>query len=287
MPSARAAWSDPARTSRPDFIEQRRASNFLGNLLWQLNDVWPAVSWGTLEYGTTSGSTRGQLPGGRWKPAHYALRRVLFADTLLACGGDGRCYVRHDGALRGLNATVTLSVLHTVTGTTTAVVAAAPVALPPGAAGTAWDGLCFTGQGAGGACAPLTPWLGSQGCAADGSDCIVIGQVDDASTGAVVASNWLALSAPGALAAALPRALVTATTAPSPNADGSINVTMSTTASALYVTLTAGVPGRFSDNAFCIWGGPRDLALTFVPWGPPDVAGLASTLRVEHVRAYL
>lgn len=282
------AWSRPPAPSLPaDFIEQRRAGNFLGNLLWQLNDVWPAVSWGTLEYGTASSSTRGQITGGRWKPAHYALRGGLFADSLVACGGDGRCYVRHDGATRGLNATVTLEVVHAVTGSATTVASAVPVALPSGAAGTAWDGLCFTGPAAGGACAPLGPWLSSQRCAADGSDCIVTGQISDAATGAVIASNWLALTTPGALAAALPRAAVTAAAAAAPNADGSINVTVTTTASALYVTLTASVPGRFSDNAFCIWGGPRALAVTFVPWGPPDVAGLASTLRVEHVRAYL
>ena len=47
-------------------IERHRASNgkYAGSLYWQLNDVWPAVSWSTVDY------------DGRFKLAHYAVRHA-------------------------------------------------------------------------------------------------------------------------------------------------------------------------------------------------------------------
>ena len=55
-------------------IERHRFSRgrTAGSLYWQLDDVWPAVSWSTVDF------------DGRWKLAHYAVqhanapRRVLF-----------------------------------------------------------------------------------------------------------------------------------------------------------------------------------------------------------------
>ena len=54
---------------------------------------------------------------------------------------------------------------------------------------------------------------------------------------------------------------------------------------ALYVTLTTRAHGRFSDNAFAMPPGARQL--TFVPLGTPDPKGLAASLRVEHLQPYL
>jgi beta-mannosidase len=36
----------------------------MGSLYWQLNDVWPVVSWATVDY------------YGEWKAAHYKIRHV-------------------------------------------------------------------------------------------------------------------------------------------------------------------------------------------------------------------
>ncbi len=43
----------------------------MGTLYWQLNDVWPAISWSSLEY------------GGRWKALHYFARR-FYAPVLVS-----------------------------------------------------------------------------------------------------------------------------------------------------------------------------------------------------------
>ena len=51
------------------------------------------------------------------------------------------------------------------------------------------------------------------------------------------------------------------------------------------MTLTTRAHGRFSDNAFAMPPGERQL--TFVPLGTPDPKGLAASLRVEHLQPYL
>ena len=83
----------------------------------------------------------------------------------------------------------------------------------------------------------------------------------------------------------LPAATVSATVAPRANADGTVDVELHASAAALYVTLTTLAHGRFSDNAFAMAKG--QATVQFLPIGPPDVALLERTLRVEHLQANL
>eukprot|EP00934_Nitzschia_sp_Nitz4_P001125 Nitzschia sp. Nitz4//scaffold123_size70294//55400//58169//NITZ4_005933-RA/size70294-augustus-gene-0.65-mRNA-1//-1//CDS//3329534500//1125//frame0 len=71
-------------------IEERRATNSYGILVWQLNENWPTGGWGCVEYDS-------KLNGGRWKPLMYLLESSLFRDVFAACGVDNKCYVRNDG----------------------------------------------------------------------------------------------------------------------------------------------------------------------------------------------
>lgn len=59
-----------AITTAVDYWRSRRPVS-MGALYWQLNDLWPVVSWSSIEY------------GGRWKLLHYAARR-FFAPRRLA-----------------------------------------------------------------------------------------------------------------------------------------------------------------------------------------------------------
>jgi beta-mannosidase len=239
-----------------------------------------------LEYGT-AGFTPGQVLGGRWKPSHYILRRALLRDDAVACGGDGRCYVRHDSHMRALNATATFQLVHTRTGAGAGVpIASFPISLPAGIARIAW--VCLTGGEPLSGCNPLGPWLSANGCASDGTDCVVEAAVADGGGGgggaAPLVTNTFLMAPPGSLA--VPAGVTAAfALAPLPNPDGSVNVTVTTSGSALFVTLTTLAAGRFSDNAFHVWG-QGGVVVAFVPWGGLDYGLLATTLRVEHARSY-
>lgn len=54
-------------------LERHRTSNnrIAGSLYWSLNDVWPAVSWSTIDH------------SGRWKLGHYAARRANAPQTVI------------------------------------------------------------------------------------------------------------------------------------------------------------------------------------------------------------
>ena len=84
----------------------------------------------------------------------------------------------------------------------------------------------------------------------------------------------------------LPHANVTFTVADAPSArDGTVPITVTSDAFALYVTLTTLAQGHFSDNAFVMQPGTQQLS--FVPVAGFQLAELASVLRVEHAAAYM
>ena len=76
--------------------EFRRGERTSGALIWQLNDVWQASSWGSLDY------------GGRWRALHHSLQAV-FAPTLVSLWvgpeGEGEDAVRVHGSQHGAMAT--------------------------------------------------------------------------------------------------------------------------------------------------------------------------------------
>lgn len=161
-----------------------------------------------------------------------------------------------------------------------------PLALPRGANAFAWACVDGSALSPAGACLG-TNWpaaLTAAGCAANGTDCYALSRVT-AADGSIASENPQLLVVPGLLA--FPAAAVTAAVAGAPNADGSVNVTLASTATALYVTLTTAAAGRFSPNVFMM-PGAGGSTVRFVPFGatPADLPLLAETLRVDHVAAY-
>jgi hypothetical protein len=87
----------------------------------------------------------------------------------------------------------------------------------------------------------------------------------------------------------LPNATVTAVVGRQ-TAPNRVDILLTGSATALYVVLTCGVSGRFSDNALMLERG-KPRTVEFVGWaaelGAHDVALLRSSLRVEHLAQHV
>lgn len=197
--------------------------------------------------------------------------------------------------------------------------------------------FCLGGGNWSTACEPLASVLARFGCSAAGDDCVLLLEVGGAAGAPPAASSWELLATPGVLAPNLPPATLQAVVASAPNADLSVNVTGEAAEAAsgglwgqggggagqrligepppppspppravtsagglaaLFVTLTTGAQGRFSDNAVIIRGGApsaSSVTLRFIGFpvaadgsgAPVDVGLLERTLRVEHLAQYV
>ncbi len=223
--------------------------------------------------------------GGRWKPLHYMLARSIFADVQATCGAGGVCYVRSDRPTP-FAGTLTVTAVTLATGATRVVYSAPALALPAGPGAALWFNV---DAGINGnttvlvadvyeAPAQVPAWRAAATYASP------LAALGGGAAPALVSSNLVLLAPPAALAA--PAAAVAFTVADAVNADGTVDITLTTDAPALFVTLTALAQGRFSDNAFLLLpGAPR--VVTYIPFvAPTDYATLATTLRVEHAASY-
>ena len=252
-------------------MDSRRAGNQLGHIIWQLNEVWPTGGWGSLEYGTV-GFTAGQVVGGRWKPLHYWLKAAIFADVYATCGYVGRghnnatCYVSNNRAGLPFQGTVTLRTIELAGDGTAIVLTQQPVTIAPGPGAMAW-------------------FQPPNSSLPNGTTTALTATVTDAS-GAIVSEHMIQLTAPVNLQA--PRANVTATVAGAANPDGTIDITVTASRVALFVTLTSLAQGRFSDNCFLLPATSRTIQ--FIPFrsgaATADLAALKASLRVEDHSLY-
>jgi hypothetical protein len=118
--------------------------------------------------------------------------------------------------------------------------------------------------------------------AVDGTTTLIHAVVKDTS-GAVVNNNYIPFTEPKNMK--LPKAGVKFTVASSANADGSVDITVTTDKVALYVTFTTLAQGRFSDNAFVMLPGTQKIQ--FLPIKGFEMADLTGSLRVEHAAVYM
>lgn len=121
---------------------------------------------------------------------------------------------------------------------------------------------------------------------ADGSTSMLQVTVTD-SSGTIVSDNPVGFAFPGnmTLPKANVHATVTTTEIEEPGSLAPVDVTVTTDAFALYVTLTTLAQGRFEDNAFVMRPGSRTLK--FFPFAGFELSELKATLRVEHTASYM
>jgi len=271
-------------------IEVRRSQNLFGILIWQLGEIWPTGGWGTLEYSSV-GFTKGQILGGRWKAAHYNLKTHLFKNTVLICGNQAACVLKHDDPVRPFKGTWVTNFIR-ITDSAVIPVAQGIMSFDRGAGQGMWfcaDGTPLQAQ----SCSSFTALLVGHGCAADGSDCVLESVVTDALTGADADRHITQLTTPGQMKLDLD-VNVNASCAASRNADNSVDVFIFNDGgkgqgAALYVSLTTLEAGVFEENFFLLRGGVSKV-VRFLPLAvgsPPNPASLAASLRVDHIEKYL
>lgn len=244
-------------------IESRRAQNTFGIVTWQLNEIWPTGGWGSLEYGTV-GHTPGQVLGGRWRPLHHFMRESIYADVLATCGVGGVCYIRNDG-VKPFEGTVEI-LAHGLSGKAagkSTVVLQRNVSLPGGPG--------------------VTQWFQADAWSAylDGS--FVFTSTVRCTQGTLASNHVILPSAPSELQI---DATEIAFEIGSESEDGSVPVTITASAPALFVTLTTAAHGRFSRNAFFMPTANEAVMVEFIPFeeaGPLDMDLLRRTLRVEDL----
>ena len=233
---------------------------------------------------TDSQAAVGSVLGGRWKPLQHWYKKTIFADVMATCGtaggpdanetqalGDGQdnvyaggasCYVKNDSPMP-FKGSVEVFSIALATGKSTSMKKLA-VNMPAGAG--------------------VVEWFNVPGAITGTSEVLRVVVTDSA--GAVTCDNPVPFATPQDLK--LPKAEVKFTVGESTDASQAlapVEVTVTTNAVALYVTLTTLAQGRFEDNAFLMQPGSR--VLKFFPFEGFELSELKSTLRVEHVATYM
>ena len=67
------------KTATEMFRRSRGANHCMGAMYWQLNDLWQAPTWSSIEYMSAAGMSK----GGKWKMSHYFVRNA-YAQVLLS-----------------------------------------------------------------------------------------------------------------------------------------------------------------------------------------------------------
>lgn len=118
------------------------------------------------------------------------------------------------------------------------------------------------------------------GCAVDGANCVLDIRVNR-SSGEVASWSTVPFTAPKDMTLPASSVSITVMDKPPPRAE-TVEIVLTTTATALYVVLTTQAAGRFSDNVLLLEAGePRSLR--FLAWGELDYDLFKSSVRVEHL----
>ncbi|KAM6912817.1 beta-mannosidase [Xenentodon cancila] len=240
------------RRSRSEIIEGKGFT--MGALYWQLNDIWQAPSWSSIEF------------GGKWKMLHYFAQSFFAAVLPVGFEDDGTFFIyavsdlTRDLKLRAVVTVYSWSDLHSVCTLTSD-----PLLVPAGSAVTVFkQSIAALLAGCGG-CTRLT--------------CLLTFHLEDISGVQQGSSSYHFLCSPKD-ARGIQRPNITAKV----REHGSgFAVTLRSSSVAAFVWLDVGnVPGRFSSNGFLMVS--RNKTVTFDAWRPTSVAELSRSLTITSLR---
>jgi len=209
---------------------------------------------------------------------------------VLICGASAACVLKHDDPINTFTGTWNTK-LWRITDSKVMPLGKGSITLERGAGQGHW--VCADGQQPASHCNSYKKMLGANGCASDGSDCVMEITVTD-SMGRFVDQHIMQLTPPGKMKIPLD-VKVTAKVAGHCNDDQTIDVTVINDGgkqgygTALYVSLITLEGGIFESNGFFLPGGTSKV-IRFLPLAVgklPEPSQLAASLRVDHVAIYL
>jgi len=237
--------------------EDGRGMN-MGALYWQLNDVWQAPSWSSQEM------------DGRWKPLHYAIKHIFQTVTVSPYERDGRFIINIINDK--INQNLTDLVLHVTLWSW-------------GASGGSLNSTSVTSQGMTSVAVwsvDAAAYLSAAGV--QRSDAFAIVSLRDVPSGTELARNVHLFSPPRDTKTYQDPELKVANVVQVQGAADTgaykavFEITLSSVAPAAFVWLDTSHAGRYSDNAFVMEPGARQV--TFYAWETVTTEQLRSSLNV-------
>ncbi|XP_071765684.2 beta-mannosidase [Centroberyx gerrardi] len=239
------------RRSRSEIIEGK--GHTMGALYWQLNDVWQAPSWSSIEF------------GGKWKMLHY-FAQDFFAPVLpVGFEDDGSLLIYAvsdltvDLKLRAAVSVYTWSEVDPVCS-----LKSEPVPVPAGSAAAVFKQPVAALLAGCGGCTRLT--------------CLLTFHLEDGSGQRGPRNHHFPCSPREAQGIRTPNI-----TAKVQEEETGYTVTLRSSSIAPFVWLDVGnVAGRFSSNGFLMVSGKRTVG--FTPWRPTSAAELSRSLSITSLR---
>lgn len=225
----------------------------MGTLYWQLNDIWQAQSWSSVEY------------GGRWKLLHNAA--VKFYSPLLVStfqlGNNVTVYIVSDDSVKPYNTILDIGLIKWNDGSL-ADIYFVKVALKPLQSGEVWSlpiAMCFS------KCSTAQCFMS-----------LKLYDTDNNMT--LLASNTFYPVSFTEVVLPIAKITVTDISQATPN---SATITLESTAVALFVKLSSEIVGYFSDNGFLMMPLEK-VTVTFTSPDNFDVKMLQETLTIRSVK---
>uniref|UniRef100_A0A3Q1J3Y4 Beta-mannosidase n=1 Tax=Anabas testudineus TaxID=64144 RepID=A0A3Q1J3Y4_ANATE len=240
------------RRSQSEIIDGR--GHTMGALYWQLNDIWQAPSWSSIEF------------GGKWKMLHYFAQNFFAAVLPVGFEDDNTLLIY---AVSDLDHNLMLRTVVTVYSWAdlgpVCTLKSDLVSVPGGSAMATFKQPVAALLAGCGRCTRLT--------------CLLTFHLEDPSSVQQGPTNHLFLCSPKE-AQGLQRPNITVSVH---EYKTDYTITLHSAAVAPFVWLDVGnIPGRFSSNGFLMVS--RNVTVSFNPWRPTSVAELSKSLTITSLR---